>query len=73
MRDPTGEEREEWAGLKVQEKDCRDRLKLLEGRTKLTLDERRHQKDLRKRLDTVRAAQREMAMAYWKEAMDAGA
>lgn len=70
MRDPTAEERSEWKDLREQEKDCRDRLKLLEGRTKLTLDERRYQKDLRRKLDTVMAAQREMAMTYWREAVD---
>lgn len=69
MRDPTGEERTEWEDLRQQEKECRDRLKLLEGRPRLTLDERRFQKDLRRKLDTVMAAQREVAMAYWKEAV----
>lgn len=73
MRDLTREEREEWDDLKTQEKDCRDRLKLLEGRPHLSLDERRFQKDLRRKLDTIMAASREMAMTYWKEAVDAGA
>jgi hypothetical protein len=70
VRDPTGEERTEWEDLRRQEKDIRDRMKLLEGRPHLLLDERRFQKDLRRKLDTVMAAQREMAMAYWKEAVD---
>jgi hypothetical protein len=69
MRDPSKEEQEEWRDLKVQEKDCRDRLKLLEGRGHLSLDERRFQKDVRRKLDTVMAAQREMARAYWLEAV----
>lgn len=73
MRDPTEDEREEWRDLTVQEKDCRDRLKLLEGRTRLTPGERRLQKELRRRLDTVMAAKREMAMTYCKEAVGAGA
>lgn len=69
MRDLTEEERAEWQDLRLQEKDCRDRMKLLEGRPHLSLDERRFQKDLRRKLDTVMAAQREMAMEYWKEAI----
>lgn len=69
MRDPTKDEMEEWRDLRTQEKECRDRLKLLEGRTRLSLDERRFQKDLRRKLDTVMAAQREMAMSFWKEAV----
>ena len=69
MRDLTVEEQAEWRDLKLQEKDCRDRLKLLQGRPHLSLDERRFQKDLRRKLDTVMAAQREMAMSYWTEAV----
>lgn len=69
MRDLTVEEQAEWRDLKLQEKDCRDRLKLLQGRPHLSLDERRFQKDLRRKLDTVMTAQREMAMSYWTEAV----
>lgn len=70
VRDLTEEERSEWQDLKREEKDIRDRMKLLEGRGHLSLDERRLQKDMRRKLDTVMAAKREMAMAYWKEAAD---
>jgi len=69
MRDPSEEERAEWRDLKQQEKDTRDRMKLLQGRPHLSLDERRFQKDLRRKLDAVMEAQREMMKAYWLEAV----
>lgn len=69
MRDPTVEESLEWRDLRHQEDELRGQLKDLKEHNRLPVAERRRQKDLKRQLDTVMAAQREMAMEYWKEAV----
>lgn len=69
MRDPTVEESLEWRDLRHRERELRDEMKDLQEHNRLPLAGRRRQKDIRRELDTVMAAQREMAMDYWKEAV----
>lgn len=69
MRDPTVEESLEWRDLRHREQELRAEMKDLQERNRLPLAGRRRQKDLRRELDTIMAAQREMAMEYWKEAV----
>lgn len=69
MRDPTVEESLEWRDLRHKERELRAEMKELQERSRLPTDGRRRQKDIRRELDTVMAAQREMAMEYWKEAV----
>lgn len=69
MRDPTVDESLEWRDLRHKEEELRAEMKDLQEHNRLPLAGRRRQKDIRRELDTVMAAQREMAMDYWKEAV----
>lgn len=73
MRDLTLDECLEWRDLCQKEIDLRARSKELQEHHRPPITVRRQLREIRRELDTIRAAQREMAMAYWKEAIDESA